>query len=880
MNSLAPGDRIGPYEVRASLGAGGMGEVYRAHDTTLGREVALKVLTDRFAGDAGRLTRLDREARILASLNHPNIATIHGMVPSDAGPALVLELVEGPTLEDRLAPGALPLDETLHYARQIAEALEAAHEQGIVHRDLKPGNIKIRPDGTVKVLDFGIAKILDADQRAGPGATTVTSTGEGVLIGTTHYMSPEQARGTEVTRRSDVWAFGTILFEMLAGKRAFSGSTKSDVLAAILQSSPDWSALPASTPPGIVRLVRRCLERDPKARLHDIGDARLEIEDEERALRGEAPIHTGRSARSGRWGRPSWMFGFAAIVAVAVLGALAYRFSLRGSEEPRQEVRLQMPPPSGTRFVGVPAVSRDGRHLVFAAASEGTDTARLWLRPLSASGATELEGTEGASYPFWSPDGRSVAFFAGGLLKRMNVASGGPIVICEAAVGRGGLWLEDGSIVLAPSQFSPLMRVNAAGGQPAPLTSLADDETGHRFPQSLPGRRVLYFATNRTPDKSGTRLISLDAPEHTINFFPGITAAGYVAGFMVFALQPYGSTLVAQQLSLPDGQLLGEPIEVGRARISETFGRNVVSTAPGGVIAFLGPAGATGHLTWMSRDGRVLETVGNAEAQLGVELSPDGQRLATVRGADIWMLDPARPVPTRATRGRNLHPIWSPDGTRIASVYQGRGIGTFDLEVTSVSTGSFTTVLQATYNVKPLGWTPDGKTLIFNRTVDKTLARPIWTVEIDEPRRANPYLADAAQNLEGRLSPDGKWMAYSTDQSGRFEIEVRGFPAAGARYPVSLEGGGYPRWRADGRELYYVSANSRLIAVTVAPGDPPRFGKPEPLFEVKLVAHPDRANFAEYEYDVSADGSRFLVNRMVSPPETSMSVIVDWNPPR
>ena len=468
-----------------------MGEVYRAHDTTLGREVALKVLPERFASDPERLARFDREARLLASVNHPNIATIHGVAHAESGPALVLELIDGQTLQDRLDDGPLSLSEALRISGQVADALEAAHERGIVHRDLKPANIKIRPDGTVKVLDFGIAKLLDSSEHPIAGAATVTETGLGVAIGTPTYMSPEQTRGAEVTRRSDVWAFGAVLFEMLSGRVAFAGPTPSDVVAGILQRTPDWSALPPTTPAAITRLLKRCLERESRARLHDIGDARLEIEDAERTLRdGEQASMQAARDDTARWsGR---RVGWVAIVSLATLGLAIYLWSSR-SEDARPEVRLQLAPPTGTRFVSVPAVSPDGRQIVFATVPDAGGDVRLWLRPLSASAATELSGTLGASYPFWSADSRSVAFFADGRLKRVAATGGNPVIICDAEVGRGGLWLEDDTIVFAPTGLSPLMRVHAAGGEPATWTTLQDDETGHRFPQRLPNRQLLVL---------------------------------------------------------------------------------------------------------------------------------------------------------------------------------------------------------------------------------------------------------------------------------------------------------------------------------------------------------------------------------------------------
>ena len=699
MKSLNPGDRLGPYEVLAPIGAGGMGEVYRAHDSTLGRDVALKVLPERFAGNPERLARFDREARLLASVNHPNIATIHGVARSESGPVLVLELIDGQTLQDRLDVGPLPLSEALHISKQLADALEAAHDRGIVHRDLKPANIKIRSDGTVKVLDFGIAKLLGSGDPEGEASgATVTETDVGVAIGTPTYMSPEQARGAEVTRRSDVWAFGAVLFEMLTGTVAFSGPTPSDVLAGILQRTPDWSALPPTTPAAITRLLKRCLEREPRARLHDIGDARIEIEDAERTLRDgeQAPIQAARDDAT-RWsGR---RVGWAAIISVATLGLAIYLWSSR-SEDARQEVRLQLAPPTGTRFVSAPAVSPDGRQMVFATVPDAGGDVRLWLRPLSASAATELSGTLGASYPFWSADGRSIAFFAGGRLKRVAATGGNPVIVCDAEAGRGGLWLEDDTIVFAPTAFSPLMRVNAAGGEPATWTRLQDDETGHRFPQRLPNRQLLYFSVNRiaVAERHSPRSPSMTRTGPSRSFQRKGRPSTSMASSCSCQWAPAdASALLAQRLALPTGQLMGEPVDIGETRISETLGRYVSATAPSGVIAWLGPTDGIGQFTWVARDGRVLSTVGTPARQFGVELSPDRQQLATFRDDEIWTLDLARTVPIRVTRGvGNRHPIWSPDATQILSLFQGRGLGAFDIVATVVSTGNSATRRQAT----------------------------------------------------------------------------------------------------------------------------------------------------------------------------------------
>jgi len=610
--SLSAGTRLGPYEIVTAIGAGGMGEVYRARDMKLGRDVAIKILPDHFSGDAERVARFEREARTLATLNHPHIAQIYGLEQSGAILALAMEYVDGEDLSRWIARGPIPVDEALPIAGQIADALEAAHEQGIVHRDLKPANIRLRSDGTVKVLDFGIAKVLHPLEAAAD-LPTVHATGRGVQMGTASYMSPEHTRGAEVTRRSDIWAFGAVLFEMLTGKRAFAGETTSDVVASILQGTPDWAALPRQTPAAIARLIRRCLEREPKSRLHDIGDARLEIEDVQRTLRGGddgvAPAATRGALPETKWWRGAlpWLAGMATVGI-----ALAVYLLWPTPETIGREVRLQMAPPPGMRFVSVPAVSPNGSQMVFVAAAEAGGASKLYLRPFDAASAAELPGTEGGIYPFWSADNRFIGFFADGKLKRAAIAGGNPVIVCDVAAGRGGLWLDDDTIVFAPSGNSPLVRVNAAGGSPSPFTQLAEDETGHRFPQRLPGRQLLYFAVNRAPEKSGTRLIAIDDPQRTISYTVSRGAAEYVKGFLIYVAFAAGgpSPVLAQRMTLPGGQLTGEPIEIGQTRISETLGRHAMATAPTGVIAMLGPLEGVGQLTWIGRDGRQLDTVG------------------------------------------------------------------------------------------------------------------------------------------------------------------------------------------------------------------------------------------------------------------------------
>ena len=563
----------------------------------------------------------------------------------------------------------------------------------------------------------------------------------------------------------------------------------------------------------------------------------------------------------------------AAIAGIAVLVSAAYLYVPSG-DAGRQEIRLQLPPPPGMRFVSVPAISPDGRQIVFGAAPEAGGPARLWLRPLSAT-ATEIPGTTGAAFPFWSADGRSVAFFAGEKLKRVSIAGGNPVVICDAPAGRGGLWLDDESIVFAPTTTSPLMRVAAAGGAPTPLTALTADEAGHRFPQRLPGNQLLYYAVNRIPEKNGVRLIAITDALRELAFIPSWGAAEYVKGFLVFNGAPEPDStypLLAQRLSLPRGQLTGEPIEIGRARVSETLGRSVMATSANGVVATLGRGEGIGQFAWISRDGRLLESIGEPVAQLGVELSPDRQQMVTFRSREIWTLSLERPVPTRLLRGVYRHPIWSPDGRSLFLLSQVGGVNVFDLVTAPVASGDVQKLYAAGGIAKPVGSLPDG------RLVWLDMQSSIMTMTAGG--KPAEFFRDRSRILEARVSPDGRWIAYATDRSGRFEIEVQSFAQPGQRHQVSTTGGGYPRWRADGRELYFVSADQHVMAARFTPGEPPAISIPAALFAVQLNAHPDRVSFAEYEYDVSADGSRFLVNRMIAPAETSLSVIVDWNPPR
>jgi serine/threonine protein kinase len=887
--ALSAGTRLGPYEVLSALGAGGMGEVYRARDSRLNRDVALKVLPEAFALDADRLARFKREAQVLASLNHPHIAAIYGF--EDSGPvhALVLELVDGPTLADRLRQGAVPVDEALTIARQIADALQAAHDQNIIHRDLKPANIKLRPDGTVKVLDFGLAKALDpssamlADVSNSPTITSpAMMTGQGVILGTAAYMSPEQAKGRLADKRSDVWAFGCVLYEMLTGRRPFEGEDVSDTLASVLKSDPEWTAIPASVPATIRTLIRRCLEKDRKKRIADISTALFIME--EPARNDTVPV----PKRSG--GRAGWI---AAAALLAVSAALGGMLVVRHPAVP-QTLRFTSSPPEGwtltvlssrTSSTGTTAslsVSPDGRRIAFLY-NAANGRSRLWVRSLDSLAPQELPGTDGAAGPFWSPDSRSLGFFADGKLKRIDVTGGAPLTLCESAEYRGGTWSQDGVIVFGTGATGPLQKVSASGGVPSPATVIAKEENGHGRPRFLPDGRHFFYSTYGVIK---VYVGSLDSPERTLLLdAPGAMNVAYSEGHLLFMRD---DTLMAQPFDLGRLTLSGEPVPVARDVLRVGVPPVAIfSVSDTGMLAYA-PETATdagSQLTWVDRAGKTIESVGERAVYGDLELSPDGARLAvtiaqrTLSGTtDIWLLDLARGgVRTRLTSdgAHEWVPIWSPDGRQIVfDSDRKEGSGLYRKSANGVGVEEL--LLRGTSGLtRSFSWSGDGRYLLYQRPRSEGRAGCCdqWILPLDggKPRA---FLESPSNKFRSKFSPDGRWVVYESNESGaRSEIYVVPFPTPDSKVVVSVAGGSFPRWARNGKEIFYVDPDRRLMAAEVnGTGASFAVGAVRPLFTI------DTQTIGRYGYDVAVDGQRFIVNAVPdqSAGPDSVKVVTNW----
>jgi Tol biopolymer transport system component len=896
--SLASGTRIGPYEITGGIGAGGMGEVYRARDRKLSRDVALKMLPDMFARDPDRLARFEREATVLASLNHPNIGAIYGFEDGEGRKALVLELVEGETLADRLARGPFPLEDALSIARQICDALEAAHEHGIVHRDLKPANIKLRPDGVVKVLDFGLAKALEpgvgvSSDDPAPGfslSPTITSpavTGAGVIMGTAAYMSPDQARGRPADKRADLWAFGCVVYEMLTGRRAFESAEISDTLAFILTKEPDWSALPPVTPPGVRKLLRRCLEKDRKRRLADASDARLEIDE---ALSGSPLDSATTGASAARTDRRAWLRAVAiALAGFAALAIAAVLYLTRAVPQPLL-TRLDLVTPKTTDAFSF-ALSPDGRQVVFVATDEGRP--RLWQRALDRGIAQSLPGTDGANWPFWAPDSRAIGFFADGKLKRLNLGGGAPQELAVAIQGRGGTWSTDDVIVFAGVGNSGLMQVPAGGGAAVTVTTKSPGQGSHRWPQFLPdGRRFIFSVTLGQQATRGIYMASLDglAPTRILEID---TSAMYAPpGLLLYVSN---DVLVARRFDASTPAVTGEPMAIAQGvGFEEGLWRGGFSVSNADVVAYRGGTTPARQLLWVDRKGQVLRrmSVGAGVTQTTIAhpaISPDGRHVAIAASdqraeRDVWLIGVDNGVTSRFTTGDGLDftPIWSPKSLHI--VFRSSRSGRFDLfEKPADSAADERLLFTSELDKSPTDWSSDGRYLLFTTANPKT-SSDLWALPMTGPAESRmpiPVATTSADEIQGQFSPDGRWIAYASNESGGYDVFVKPFPETGGRIPVSPAGGASPRWSRDGRELFYVAADNQLMAVPIKAQRDSRalgVGTPTALFPTRLAIGgnlPPAGFNSGAQYVVTPLG--FLMNVMaddsVTPP---LSIVLNW----
>jgi eukaryotic-like serine/threonine-protein kinase len=885
--TIATGTHLGRYEIRSKLGAGGMGEVYLARDVEIGRDVAVKVLPSTFSSDKDRLQRFQQEACAAGALNHPNILSIYDVGKHDGSPYVVSELLQGETLRTRISGTPLSPRRAIDYALQITHGLAAAHEKGIIHRDLKPDNIFITNDGRAKILDFGLAKLTqpDGNQQQTDIPTRRVDTDPGVVMGTVGYMSPEQLKGRAVDQRSDIFSFGAILYEMLSGRRAFHGESTAETMSAILREDPpELSETNQRISPGLERLVHHCLEKNPEERFHSASDLAFAIE----ALSAAAVMSDPTTVTAVPRGPAKvgkllpWIIACA--FGLLSIGLLPFAISsLRQTPARESVIRSAIPAPENATYFPFNqfALSPDGQSLAFVARGAGGQT-MLWLRPLNASTAQPLAGTDGTSPgspPFWSPNSRFIGFFAGGKLKKIDVTGGPPQTVCDATSGRGGSWNRDDLIIFAPSLSGPLHRVSAAGGTSTPVTKVDSTLSSHRWPYFLPdGHHFLYRGTfPAANENNGIYVGSLESTEQRL-IMRNNGSVAFASGQLLFARD---TTLMAQSFDENNFGLTGEPVPIAeQLQVDPSAGRAIFSLSDNGILAFQsGIMRGNGQLIWFDRNGKQIRGIGESGFYGQPRLSNDNQKIATsifdlqLASSDIWIYELARNVPTRFTFDPKFDgdPLWSADGKQI--VFGSNRKGFRDIyQKASDSSASEEILFESDENKVPTSLSPDGRFLAFTNTDTKANTKQdIWILPLFGERKPYAFLQAPFDEFGAQFSPDGRWLAYVSDELGTTQVYIAPFPGPGGKWQVSKSGGTEPRWRADGKELYFVSADSKLTAVEVTARDATvEIGIAQALFETRLFISPGT------HYDVTRDGKRFLIDVAGEGSSLPIMLMVNW----
>jgi len=883
--TLTAGTRLGPYEILSPIGAGGMGEVYRGRDTRLDRIVAIKVLPDHHSSNVELRQRFEREARAVSSLNHPHICALYDVGHQDGIDYLVVEFIEGVALSDRLENGPLATEQLFRYAIQIANALENAHRAGIVHRDLKPGNIMITKSGA-KLLDFGLAKLQGGEPKIVSSLTSLPTerhpiTDQGAILGTFQYMAPEQLEGRDVDTRTDIFSFGAVVYEMATGKKAFFGESHASLITAIMSRDPvPISTIQPMTPPALDRVVKTCLAKDPDDRWQTAHDVRLQLE---WIAEGGAQSGVFTPRKVGRNRERLWWVAVTALLLVGLLASLPFVIArLRQAPVDTRALKLSIEMPAkAASSSGGPnlALSPDGRHLAFQAAFEGKDL--LWLRSFDSLSAQALAGTENVSpsSPFWSPDSRFIGFFAGGKLKKISVSGGPPQTICDAAEGRGGAWNRDGVIIFAPGATGGLYKVSAAGGDPVPVTTLdqSRSEISHRWPNFLPdGLHFIYLARSNRPETRGIYVGSLDSKDSKQLLATGSSAVYVPQGYLLFSRN---DSLVAQSFDADKLQFKGEPFLVAeQVAYNVGLGRAAFSVSENGVLAYRGGNYQIARLLWVDRAGKQIGQLGPSDLYFTLSLSPDEKRVAVDRvdsetgATDVWLFDLTRGIPSRLTTdpAPDWYPIWSPDGSRI--VFTANREGNRNLyQKFANGLGGEEALLKSDENKVPDDWSSDGKFIVYEALNSRTKL-DLWLLPMTGERKPVPFLQTEFNEQQAQFSPDAKWIAYTSDESGAPEVYVQAFPALGSKLRISTGGGCQPQWRRDGKELFYVAADRKLMAVDVKTGATFEAGVPKPLFETRIFL---MTNFRNH-YVVGRDGQRFLINSRIEETSLPVTVVLNW----